>query len=119
MTRKKNADTSTFLNDAEKIMREYAGKNPQLSVWRGKFPIKILGETRLHETIIVGLSDDKNPSTPPAIPVMKVRLDSGYAEISLETGSSDDVSSFIPFGGGHNPIKDVVSLSQRLPSIRI
>ena len=118
MAKTKSVNPNAFLDNAERIMREYAGKNPQLSVWRGSFPKEMLGQIVFHETILVGFSDDVNSSEPPTIPVMKVQINSGSAEIHFETGSDDDTSCSIPFFG-HSPIKEVEILSRRLPNIHI
>src|SRR3989338_1321192 len=85
----------TFLDDAEKIIREQVVKNPELLVYRGPFPHEILQSTYEFETIVVGMSDDKDSAKPPSLVVMQVWLDSGEgARVVFNTGAAGDVSIF-------------------------
>lgn len=110
----------SFLNEAEKILRGAVEGRKNLVVWRGRYPHKEgWGEDQrtIHkETILAGMPDDNNPSGPPGIIVVSVDLD-GSARIRFHTGSSDDFSSSVPFGGGHNPLDDVREAARKLSNL--
>ena len=96
MGRKPNE--STFLNDAERVIREYASKNTELVVWRGKYGRKLFDSVYTHETIIAGLSDEPDSVKPPGIAILKVWFDI-LAEIEFMDGGN--ISSSLSYVEGH------------------
>jgi len=113
---KKSAE-ETFMDEAERIVQQYANQNKSLTVWRGQYENQS-GSSKLsaRDTIIVGLSDNKNLNQTPDISIMVIYLNFS-AQINFHTGSENDTSQSCPFGGGHSPIKEVTELAKKLPNI--
>ena len=116
MSKRKKTSKETFLDDAEKIMRQYADQDKNLIVWRGKYPHKGIDNTYERDTVIVGISDDKKSDKAPTIHLLMVHLDL-LAKIKFDDGLGKHISESCPFGGGWIPIKEVEKFAKRLPEI--
>lgn len=116
MKGKRKPDSSNFLNEAEKIIREYAGKNPRLVVWRGEYVRELFKSKYIYDTIIVGLSDRQNSALPPDVIILKVWLEIA-AEIYFSIGSDDVTHESVPFGGWWVPLDQVRRYAKKLPNI--
>ena len=106
-------NSDTFLDDAEKVLRGKMKAKPDLVVWRGQHPHRVLKGFLDFETIIVGMSNDKNPDKPPELIILRVWLD-GSAHIDLDMGSINNTYTSVPFGGGWNPLEEVEKTADRL-----
>ncbi len=113
---KTKSSSLSFLDDAERIIRKHASKNPQLVVWRGEYGRQMLDSVETHETIIAGLSDEPDSAQPPCIAILKVWFD-GMVKIEFETGSDDDCYQLVPFGGSWNPLHEVEKLAKKLVAV--
>ncbi|MEK7133498.1 MAG: hypothetical protein AAB804_00315 [Patescibacteria group bacterium] len=105
-----------FLDTAEKIVRDLASCNPALTVYRGPFQHRSLGAEVEQETIVVGLSDDKDGTKPPTIAVLKIWREAlGNVIIDFSIGSDDDTERWIP--SSVDAMDDVRELAHRLPTL--
>lgn len=111
------SNRNTFLREAEMLLRGKVRNNPDLLVWRGRYPHKRLSAQYEYDTVIVGMSDDKNSEIPPTLPIMLVWLEDGgggNASIDFKIGSDRDTFQTVPFGGGWNPLEEVDKVADEL-----
>ena len=104
---------ATFLDEAEKIIRTLARRNPKLVVWRGDHAHTFLGSVSTHETIIAGLPNDIDPGNPPKSAMLKAWQD-GLANIELSAGTEKDCLYLVPFEEGCQPLKKVADFAEFL-----
>jgi hypothetical protein len=113
MAKRPNRDT--FMDDVERILRDCATKSGKFVCWRGRYPHVYMGNTYDYDTIVVGVSDDKESKERPTIEFAKVWLQgSGGAHYDFSDGAGGGESGTCPFGGGHDPLERVKELLPQL-----
>ena len=110
----KSPNRETFMADAERLLREKFGSSSELVVWRGEYPHKYLDSEYIYDTILVGLSDNKDSPQPPTIIMFEAYLHpAGGVNYDFSVGGADDTGGSCPFGGGWNPldcVKEIIPL---------
>ena len=106
-----------YMGKAEKVLREYAGRHPLLAVWRCEAPEPRNLGTKV-DTILVGMPDERDPTTPTELIIVRTYLYplGDAAQIVFDNGA-DSLSTFVPFGGGHSPIKKLTAIAKKLPDL--
>lgn len=107
-----------YMDQAEKMLREYAAKNPGLAVWRKVWRDPHHSYRSRIDTVIVGVPNPESPHEPSTKIVLYTFLEKWerWVIIDVTFSAATYISKHVPFEHGWIPLLELGHYAKKLPS---